>query len=153
MLPTRGCRTDLFTYGNHTGNAFGEAVSVRLIKVPFTPADDTIFVDADEADFDGYAGIDITAGSRSVYEDPSTSELFCPLPIPAGGWQYPVTGNTHLPETIYGYVVMGGAAADPLTGGQVLATALFDSPIVLTILGQVIEIPDVKITLRTGGIS
>jgi len=57
------------------------------------------------------------------------------LPTPAGGWRWETTGVTGFPLTIYGYYVTD-------INNLVVGYHRFEDPVVLTAIGQVIDLPD-----------
>lgn len=121
---------------------------VALIKSAFVPAPDLDISTLTEADFDGYASITATAGTQLAVIDPATGDNMTQIKEPAGGWHWVTTGLTNLPQTIYGFVLV--ATAPPLAtlyGAQLLAT-----PIVLTGVGQVVDLPPVRFRLLTSGV-
>jgi len=116
-------------------------VEVILIKEPFTPGPDLVIGDLVEADFDGYTPLAKAGTSPVVTTDPATGDKIIRLPDPAGGWNWATTGVTNLPQTIYGFAVMNEAET------VILCSETFDTPIVLTAVNQVVDIPRAELVL------
>lgn len=122
------------------------AVEVRLAKVNFSPGSQLIPADFTPADFDGYAKIDAVLGAAQIFFDPVSGLTQIQLNEPAGGWHWETTGLGLLPQTIYGYYVTTNAAA------ILIGCALFTPPLPLTIIGQGIDIPQVRFTVVDGAL-
>jgi len=116
---------------------------MRLSAAAFTPSVDTAVGDIVAPTFSGYAPID--SGTPGVWDiDPSTGNIVFTLPPPAGGFRWVTTDADNLPQTIFGYAIFDEGP------GLLLATALFDAPIVLTDANQLIVLPPVQIVLPIG---
>ena len=136
-----------------TTTLLGSIMSGRLIKSPFTPSKDMpALVAGDEANFNTYLGIDIVAAARVQNYDPATDEMLVYIPPPAGGWHWSTGSLAALPQTMYGYAFTKTAAATPLAGSDILFAALFDTPIVLTAIGQEVDLPAITVRYKIGGI-
>jgi hypothetical protein len=122
------------------------AVEVRLAKVNFSPGSQLIPANFTQADFDGYAKLDAVLGEAQIFFDPTSGLTQIQLNEPAGGWHWETTGLTFLPQTIYGfYVTTNGAAV-------LIGCALFTPSLPLTIVGQGIDIDQVRFTLVAGAL-
>jgi len=110
------------------------ANKIALVKAPFTPGEDIALADLTLADFDGSTAIDVTSGTQPTAYDPNNNDRIIDLKPPAGGFRFETTGTTHLPQTIYGYVLLDNALA------VVLATALLDTPVVLSAIDQRVDL-------------
>lgn len=121
-------------------------VQVHLSKTPFTPSPTIVFADLTPPDFDGYAHI--AAGAPPWVEtlDPASGAVKLLLPMPAGGLVWETTGTTNLPQTIYGYMVIGHSSVN-------CGAALFNPPIVLTGVNQSIIINQPALTLIPGAVA
>lgn len=122
------------------------ACKVKLVKAPFTPSPTLVPADVTVADFDGSTPITCATGAQNSGNDPLTGNYFTEMKIPVGGWRWTVSGTTNLPETIYGFVLEDNA------GAIVYGSALFPTPITLSSVGQVIEIPSIRFTFLANGI-
>jgi hypothetical protein len=122
------------------------ANKIMLSKAPFTPNPGTVVGDVVEADFDGYAAIAVASGSMPVAADPATGDELLSIKVPAGGFRWQTTGTTHLPETIYGFLLVD------TTKATVLASALLPAPVTLTASGQEITIVGAELRQLNGSI-
>lgn len=123
---------------DNVGMAPADDKVLQLIKSPFTP-DDTVFP-TDQADFDGYpngtfgvGGITIASAIRGI--NPATNDQALFLGYPSGLTNLKVTGNTSLPQTIFGYVIIN------VTGNVTFGSGLFPAPIVLANVNDIINLP------------
>ncbi len=127
-------------------------VVVSLIKVAFLPGESTLtLVAGDQADFDGYAQLAAAAATRKSVIDPATGDQIVSVLPPAGGWRWQTTGNTHLPETIYGFALQTGTVG-AIFPSTVIASELFDSPVQFTGFPQELVIPEVSLRVPYGSI-
>ncbi len=154
MTPARQLLEDICTQaGVITTTKLGAAMSVRLIKSPFTPAKDMPpLVAGDEANFNTYLGIDIIAAARLKTYDPATDELLLFIPPPAGGWHWKTGSTANLPQTIYGWAATTTLGAVPLAGSDIIMADLFTTPIVLTAALQEVNVDEVLVRFKLGGI-
>jgi len=107
---------------------------VYLSKTAFTPSPALLTTDFTPADFDGYASKNPTAGVQTAGYDPVTGEQLIQMKEPVGGFAWITTGVTNLPQTIYGAVLLDAAE------GDVLGSQTFDTPLVLTGVGQIVNL-------------
>lgn len=128
-------------------------LTVALIKSPFTPGQATLdgLASTDEADFDGYAQKDGSAATRKVDIDPATGDVLVTVLPPAGGWRWETSGNTNLPETIYGMALMKGTVG-AIFPDAVIASEVFTAPVTFTNNPQQLTVQDVKFRLPVGTI-
>lgn len=120
------------------------ACEVHLAMNAFSPGTGTVLADLTEADFDGATEIDAGVGPQQNFIDPTTGRRVIQLLEPAGGWHWITTGVTNLPQTIYGYYVTNN-------GGTILyGCALLPAPVLLTGVGQAIDLPQVRFTFLPG---
>lgn len=152
MTPSRATFRNVMTLLGADTVTLAAALSVRLITTAFAESMDYVPLTADEATFDGYAGIDRVAATRPTSDDPATGNRVLTITPPLGGWRWESTGLTNLPQTINGYVVMLGAATIALTGGTMLACKRLDTAITITAADQAVLLPDPQLTLVVGGI-
>ena len=111
------------------------ALKVKLSKTNFTPSPALTLGGVTEADFDGYAAINPTAGAQSEFIDPVTGLRTVELVPPAGGWHFHTTGLTHLPMNIYGWYVTDH------TDAILYGSGLLAAPITLQLSGQAFDLP------------
>lgn len=116
-------------------------IYLALVKGPFVPSEALAFADITLADFDGSTAIGVTLGTQPEALQPGTLDSVIDLSPPVGGFRWVTTGLTNLPQTIYGYVLLDHAKT------TILASALFTSPIVLTIAGERVDDLATKLTL------
>jgi len=118
---------------------YGEATSkVKLMTNNPAIDSNTVIASFTEATFDGYAALG-ASGVSALFTDPLTGLEVIRIAPPAGGWKYVTTGLTALPMTIYGAYLTN-------TGGTILMGAVkFDTPIILTAVGQLIDLGNVEL--------
>jgi hypothetical protein len=142
MIPTSAIRvramrlliTDPLTLADPLG------LELALVKSDFTPSENLQLGDIDLATFDGAGPIlAAVSGPRPVL-DPQTNSAVIEFQSAILAWRWQVSGLTDLPQTIYGYALVG------LTVG-VLASELLDTPLVLTGVGQVVDLAEVTLSL------
>jgi hypothetical protein len=142
MIPTQVILNALQTLlaSDTTTLAAATALNVHLIKAPFAPGPTTDFTTLIEADFAGYAAIGAGTGVQQMYRDPVTAELVVQMKEPAGGWHWQATGGTHLPQTIYGWVLTDH------TNAVTYASELFTDPITMQASGDGVDVDQVKMS-------
>lgn len=114
-------------------------MAVRLIKVPFTASNAITFLDADEADFGGYAAK--APEDVDVIYDTLTSLYYLRLKEPLGGWNWVTAGTTNLPQTIYGIAVTG----DDIEDG--IGVCKLPSAVPLNAGGQIVVAGDIWVPI------
>lgn len=107
-------------------------IYIALVKAPMIPSEGLVFADITLADFDGSTPIGVTVGAQPEALVPGSLDSVINLSPPVGGFRFVTTGVTHLPQTIYGYVLLDHAKT------TVLASALFPQPVTLTITGELV---------------
>ena len=112
-----------------------------------TPSEQSVLADFTEASFTGHTAISVTAGTQPEGLNPGTNDSRIDLSPPVGGFRWQCTALTLLPQTIYGFYLTDNA------GVVLLAAEKLATPIVLTAVGQVIDLGDVKLTLLANSIS
>jgi hypothetical protein len=123
-----------------------DANKIALVKAPFTPNEGLKLTDITLADFDGSTPIAVGVGTQPEGLDPNTSNAIITLKPPAGGWRFETTGDTNLPQTIYGFVLVNNA------GDELYAADTLPSPEQLTDVNQVINLNNVLLTQLAGSI-
>ena len=147
MLPSNGIfqRRDVLLSADTTTLApAANPPKVRLLKAPFTPADDLVWADLTECDFDGYAAIACAVGAQAQSIDPLTGASLVTMLAPVGGWRWETTGLTNLPQTVYGWTLV------PNDLSSVYGSELFDTPIVLQGVNEQVLIPTVQFATLPG---
>lgn len=117
-----------------------DANTMCLVKNAFSATEAVAVGDLELADFDGSTPLEVVVGTQPEGLDPVSGAAVITLSPPAGGWRWETTGVTNLPQTIYGRALMN----DDQT--VVLATERLATPIVLTGVNQVINLPAATIT-------
>ena len=116
-----------------------------LIKTAFVPGPALVVGDYTLADFVTSTPIACIVGAQNSGVDPITLERIVEMKIPLGGWRWVVTATTNLPQTIYGAVLYNNG------GTIVYGSVLFDAPILLDAVGQIVEINAVKFAFLITG--
>lgn len=119
---------------------------LHLSKQAFTPNQNNVPADFLEANYAGYAAIACIVGNQLVGIDPLTGERLVEMKIPAGGWRFPCTGLGNTPQDIFGAYLMNDA------GTIIYGAALFESPLTIDTIGQVVEVDSVRFRFRFSGI-
>jgi len=123
------------------------ASKMHLVAAPFTPSLALTYASLTEASFTGYASVSPVVGAQTAATDPITGLPVIFLNPPVGGFRFTTTSAVGLPQTIYGWVLTDNVNAN------VLASGLFSTPIVLTLSGQIIEVPDLLFTVNAVALS
>lgn len=120
------------------------ACKVHLAMASFVPSAALLIGGLTEATFTGYAALLAGVSTQQTFNDPLTGGRIVQLLEPAGGWHWQTTGTTGLPMTIYGYYVTDNGTA------TLYGSALFSTPIVLSLTGDAVDIPQVRILIPPG---
>ena len=125
-----------------------EAPKMVLIKDAFVPSLTLTYADISPilADFTGYAAIGAATGTQNTAEDPLTSDYLLQFKAPVGGFRWE-TADASPNQTIYGWACIDDQ------NSNVYYSALFDTPIPLTGINQVVEIDTADIRYILGGVS
>lgn len=123
------------------------AMKLHLIVSPFTPSPALVFASLTEASFGGYVVLSPTIGAQGYGTDPLTGQGVVYLQPPIGGFRFAPTSSTGLPQTVYGWVLTDNASAN------ILASAVFFTPIPLTGAGQIVEVNDLLFTVNANPLS
>lgn len=124
-----------------------DGLLVALFKEPFTPSRTTDVGDSVQADFDGSGAI--IAGAAPMFEsiDPSNGDLLVTIKPPAGGFRWETTGVTHLPMTIYGYMVRNQ------DDDRVYCSGLLDPPVVLDGVNQEVNLGEILLRVASAAVA
>lgn len=122
-------------------------VKVHLIAAAFVPADNTDFTTLTEATFTGSAAKTAGVGTQQSFFDAATNSNVIQLLEPAGGWHWQATVAPATPETIYGWCVTDNASADTY------GSELFDTPPVITAIGDAVDIPYARYSILLGSLT
>lgn len=150
MTPTRTLRNTAMTLLAANAGTLAPAVDGNLLKLAqndFAPAESTVLADIDEADFPGYAAIECTPGTQPEGFEPATDASRINISPPVGGFIWETNAAVDPAQTIYGFYLTSN---DGLT---LLATARFDTPVVLTVANQIVEVDDAHLSLAANAIS
>jgi len=104
-----------------------------LIMEPFNPSEAIVAADLTPATFDGATPLEVVLGTQASGFEPGTDDSRIDILPPIGGFRWETTGITNLPQTIHGYALMNEAQT------VVYATAIFETPKVLTAINQVVD--------------
>lgn len=138
MIPTQAVferMMELLGADTATLNTTGSPTDAKvgLFINDFAPNAAMVLADLTEATFDGYVQIPADGHPHPQSLDPSNGNSRVTLLPSAGGWHWETTGLTDLPQTVFGYFVIGH--------GVLLNLAKrFETPIVLTGANQSIDI-------------
>ncbi len=141
MLPMIALRKKLGTLLAADVPTLAPAVpnKIALINAPFSLDENLLIGGLSLATFTGSAPIAGTAGAQGVGTDPLTGDQIITNRAPAGGWRYVCTVAPGAPETIYGFALTDTA------GAVLLAAALLVTPIVITAIGDEVDLGAVTI--------
>lgn len=146
MQPTQELLNRLVAAQGADTTTFSPPLAIDLwlhpIKEPFTPGPALTLLDTDLADFAGSAAKTTPDAVRALEFDPLSGELVLNIPEPIGGWRWVTTSGLNLPQTIYGVALSDDSAT--VEGPQLLAAAVFDTPITLTTASMAVEWPSVN---------
>jgi len=120
---------------------------VVLLMEPVTPSEGLVMADVTPADFTGSTPIEVELGAQGEGLDANTDDGIISILPPVGGWRWETTGTTNLPQTIYGFALTNEAETT-LYGAEALET-----PIVLTGVNQVVQLPAVEFRELAGCLS
>lgn len=139
--------------GDDSLTFFGQALFLRLILVEFDPALDKTFLDADEANFDGYAagGGVIGAAVRATSNDPATNDRLIVIPPATNGNRWETTGATHLPQVIYGYALSSDSIG--LATADIMYMDLLPEPVELSAIDQEVDVPLVRLRVNPAAVA
>lgn len=115
---------------NVTANASIAEPKLHLFKTDVQPNQDSEPADFVEADFDGYAAIGFGATDWNTGVEPVSGNLVIEPPPDGVALQWECSGDTDLPQTIYGFYLTNE------TNDVVYGARRFDVPINLTTPGS-----------------
>lgn len=139
MLPMIAIRQKLGTLLAADATTLAPAAlnnKLALLKSAFTPNEAMVITDPTlvQADFATSTALSAGTGAQTEGIDPVSGDDVITILAPAGGWIWKVTALTNLPQTIYGFLLMNNA------GTTLLALARLATPVVLTAVGQQVDI-------------
>jgi hypothetical protein len=120
------------------------ACKVHLAMAAFVPSAALLIGGLTEATFTGYAALLAGTGTQQSFNDVASGGRVVQLLEPAGGWHWQTTGTTGLPMTIYGWYVTDNGTT------TLYGSALFATPVLLTLTGDSVDIPQVRILIPPG---
>lgn len=150
MKPTRAVRQkamQLLAANADTLAPATDANTMCLIKNAFNETENITVANLELADFDGSTPLAVGVGTQPEGLDPVSSASVVTIKPPAGGWRWEVSGETNLPQTIYGVALMN----DDQT--VVLATKRFENSIVLANVEQVVNLGPQLISLAANSMN
>lgn len=119
---------------------------LKLSKGPFTPNQGNVPLDFTEADFAGYAAIPTLVNAQNYGIDPLTGERLVEMKIPVGGWRFTCTGLANTPQQIFGAYLINDA------GTTVYGSVLFDGPVTIDTIAQIIDLDAITFRFRFTGV-
>jgi hypothetical protein len=144
MVPSRTIRNAamaLLAADTATFAPAADAIYMVLFQSEFIPSESLLLADLEKADFAGYADIAIELNAQQVGYQPGTDDSVMDVLPPVGGFRWESTADIDPAQTIYGWGILNHAKT------VLMASEIFDTPIVLTLAHQRVELPDAKITL------
>lgn len=121
-------------------------VKVYLVNVAFTPSAEPVIGDLTSPTTGGLGPISGTTTNVTSL-DPNNGDVLMEIGVPAGGWNWLTTDTVGLNTTIFGFMVTNAARS------VVLASELLPAPVVMTGVGQSLNVPLVGLRLPQGAIS
>jgi hypothetical protein len=111
-----------------------DANVVALVMEEFNPSEASAIGDLTLSTFDGDTPLEAELGAQAEGLDPTNNDAIITILPPVGGWRWETTGTTNLPQTIYGFALVTDA-------GVLLGCETLETPITLTGVNQVIQLP------------
>lgn len=121
-----------------------DANVIALVMAEFTPGEGLVLGSLTFATFDGSTPLAVGVGTQPEGLDPNTNDAIISLKPPVTGWRWETTGTTNLPQTIFGYALLTDGLA------ALLAADVLPTPITLTGVNQVVELPNLGIRQLAG---
>jgi len=149
MTPVSTLETT-FTSTLATSTTAGLSVALKLTGVitPFTPGETLDSLgSADLIATTIAGGISISAASRLSVRNPATGDYSIEVQPPAGGFEEVTLAGGTYPVTVYGAVLTKSPHSIP---GDIIASKIFDSPIVLTAGSQLLQYGPVSFSFSIG---
>ena len=116
------------------------ANKVSLVASNFVPSKTLALGSLTLATFTGSTALSAGIGAQQVFLDPVTNLQQIQILEPAGGWNWICTVDPASAETIYGWVYTDNAIAN------VLASGLLAAPIPISVAGQGLSIPYLRLS-------
>lgn len=116
------------------------ANKIALVKAPFNVNEDLVLGTLTLADFTGSTPIAGATGTQQAGVDPVTGQQKVTVLTPVGGWRWETADLVHLPQTIYGFVLLNDAG-DTLLGAELLPAGTL-----LQTAGQFIDLGAVELS-------
>jgi len=141
MLPMRDVRLQLGELLVADATTLAPAVNANemvLVTSNTPPVETLVIGDLTLATFTGSAPKGGAVGDQQAGIDPSTGEQVITILAPVGGYRWECTVAPGAPETVYGYALTDSTGATLLAYGQ-LAT-----PVVITDVGDFIDLGAVE---------
>lgn len=117
-------------------------LKVALVTDGLLPGLDQEFGDLVFATFAGSMNKTSGAGAQQTFYDPVTSTRVIQVLEPAGGWTWEATATPTEPETVIGYAVLDNA------GAVLLGAELLPEPVTISLIGQAVTIPHIRLRFR-----
>lgn len=123
------------------------ALHVHLIKQPFNPAAILVPGDVVPATFTGSTPLAAGLGAQQNFINPTGGLRTIQLKEPAGGWHWICTVLPAPAETIYGWMVTDN------TDAVLYGSANFDTPVVISGVGEAVDIPFVRFAMSNSALA
>lgn len=147
MTPTKAVRERAVTLLGADTTTFNQPTDelvVRLFQNAAVPTETMAIGDFTQADFGGYAGLDVALGACPEGLNPQTDDSQIRLISADGDYVWETTNTSNLPQTIYGFYVTDA-------GGSILyAAERFAFPVELTMTNQTVIIPTPTLGVPNG---
>lgn len=111
-------------------------MKMALVAAPFVPAPTLVAGDLTLATFDGSGPPNVPAGAQNLILDSVTGSWGVSLKEPTGGFIWICSTAPLVPETIYGYALLDSDL-------ELIASALLDEPVVISAVGNYVQISSV----------
>lgn len=115
------------------------ANKIALVSVLFANNEGLVLADLTFASFTGSAPKAGAAGAQQAGVDPITGDQVITILVPAGGYRWECTVAPGTPQTIYGFALTDS------TGATLLGASLLTTPVVITSVGDFVDLGAVTI--------
>jgi hypothetical protein len=137
MIPSKALREKMATLLGADTATLAPAANANVIALfmnDISPTEATVLGDLVLSTFDGNAPLEVGLNAQPVALDPANNDAIIDMVPPITGFRWVTSGVTNLPQTIYGYALLTHLNA------AYLAAKRLDTPVVLTAVGQRVDI-------------
>lgn len=124
-----------------------DANVIALVIASFSSSESTVLADLTLASGDGLDPIEGVTGTQLVGNNPATNQITITIKEPAGGWHWQLTGTPVAPITVYGYALLKNDLS------VLYATAVLPTPVVVSTIGDIVDIGSSTLVLPIGALS